>query len=382
MGTDKVFAPSGISSAGIFSAIFNLDAHTLDVYFDNSHLGTTDYTNAPNQASNKLNLFANRGATAHPDGFVGEFLFFDHSLSPAEQEKLNSYLQTKWKFSDNGIFSLDENGSLFSKEILDHEEKSSYSIQVLAQDPKGAIAAKNFSVSVLNDQDDIDEDGITNILDSDRDGDGLSNTEETANGSDPDDPNSVNYPPTNIISNQQLAFEENQAIGSVIASLIAEDRDQTDSHLFSLVSGEGSSHNHLFNLSADGKLKTESIFDFENNANVFTLRVRVTDKGNLSYEKPLSISLLDSDVFSPLTLDSNLMLWLDAMNRSSLDQGEFLGELGIPEDGDQVKFWSDKSGKEYAKSIEAATYKSEEVLGNPTVYFQNNTFEVQDRRGF
>ena len=118
--------------------------HTLDVYFDNSHLGTTDYTNAPNQASNKLNLFANRGGTAHPDGFVGEFLFFDHSLSPAEQEKLNSYLQTKWKFSDNGIFSLDENGSLFSKEILDHEEKSSYSIQVLAQDPKGAFAGEEF----------------------------------------------------------------------------------------------------------------------------------------------------------------------------------------------------------------------------------------------
>ena len=59
-----------------------------------------------------------------------------------------------------------------------------------------------------------------------------SNTEETANGSDPDDPNSVKLSPTNIISNQQLAFEENQAIGSVIASLIAEDRDQTDSHIF------------------------------------------------------------------------------------------------------------------------------------------------------
>ena len=190
--------------------------------------------------------------------------------------------------------------------------------------------AKNFSVSVLNDQDDIDEDGITNILDSDRDGDGLSNTEETANGSDPDDPNSVNYPPTNIISNQQLAFEENQAIGSVIASLIAEDRDQTDSHIFPLVSGEGSSHNHLFNLSADGKLKTESIFDFENNASVLTLRVRVTDKGNLSYEKPLQSAYSIVMSFSPLTLDSNLMLWLDAMDRATLDQGEFLGELGIP----------------------------------------------------
>ena len=215
-------------------------------------------------------------------------------------------------------------------------------------------------------------------MDSDRDGDGLSNTEETANGSDPDDPNSVNYPPTNIFSNQQLAFEENLSIGSVIASFIAEDQDTTDSHIFSLVSGEGSTHNDLFNLSADGKLMTKSTFDFENNASVFTVRVRVKDKGSLSYEKPISISLLDSDVFSPLTLGSNLMLWLDAMDRSSLDQGEFRGELGIPEDGNQVKFWADKSGKEYhAKSIEgAATYKAEEVYGKPTVYFQNNTFEV------
>jgi hypothetical protein len=108
--------------------------------------------------------------------------------------------------------------------------------------------------------------------------------------------------------------------------------------------------------------------------------VAVYDEQNASLARSFEIDLLDEDTFSPISLNRNLMLWLDASDRATLDRGEYMGELGTPEDGEQVKFWADKSGKEYhAKSIEgAATYKSEEVLGNPTVYFQNNTFEVED----
>ena len=56
-------------------------------------------------------------------------------------------------------------------------------------------------------------------------------------------------------------------------------------------------------------------------------------------ERSFEIDLLNEDTFSPISLNRNLMLWLDASDRATLDRGEFMGDLGTPEDAEEVSFW-------------------------------------------
>ncbi|MDC0547979.1 hypothetical protein OAO16_03370 [Opitutales bacterium] len=279
---------------------------------------------------------------------------------------------------DSQNFTIEQNGTLRTARSFDHELGPGLSVTLTATDPRGASSSAVFSIEVLNLPNDLDEDGLADSVDPDRDGDGISNSEELANYSDPDDFASINYAPTDLNSTTALTIIENRPSNTIVGQFSAADQESPDNLKFALVSGQGDSGNGLFTLDTNGTLRALNPFDFENNATQYSIRVAVFDEQNASIERSFEIDLLDEDTFSPISLNRNLMLWLDASDRATLDRGEYMGQLGTPEDGDQVKFWADKSGKEYhAKSIEgAATYKSEEVSGNPTVYFQNNTFEV------
>ena len=79
---------------------------------------------------------------------------------------------------------------------------------------------------------DDDGDGIPDESDPDRDGDGLSNAEEITNGSNPLDPNSVNYPASSISSVDGLKIVENSAIGSLVGQLRAIDPDDGATHQY------------------------------------------------------------------------------------------------------------------------------------------------------
>ncbi|SVD08523.1 uncharacterized protein METZ01_LOCUS361377, partial [marine metagenome] len=61
---------------------------------------------------------------------------------------------------------------------------------------------------------------------------------------------------------------------------------------FTLVAGSGSTHNHLFNIDANGTLKTAAVLNYEANATL-SIRVRATDEHNASLEKTFTIAVLD-----------------------------------------------------------------------------------------
>ena len=63
---------------------------------------------------------------------------------------------------------------------------------------------------------------------------------------------------------------------------------------FSLVAGNGSTHNHLFSLDANGSLKTLAPLDHEANATL-SIRVRATDAYNATLEKVLAINVTNLD---------------------------------------------------------------------------------------
>jgi gliding motility-associated-like protein len=87
------------------------------------------------------------------------------------------------------------------------------------------------------------------------------------------------------------AVAENAASGTTVGTLSATDADTGDTFTFALVSGTGSTDNASFTI--DGtSLKTAAVFDFETKAS-YSVRVRVTDAGGLSFERQLTITVTD-----------------------------------------------------------------------------------------
>ena len=80
----------------------------------------------------------------------------------------------------------------------------------------------------------MDGDGTEDHYDNDIDGDGLTNSEELAYGTDPRDANSNNVPPTDINASN-LTFLENSPTGSVIGEFTATDSEGDTNHTFTLI---------------------------------------------------------------------------------------------------------------------------------------------------
>ena len=99
-----------------------------------------------------------------------------------------------------------------------------------------------------------------------------------------------NTAPTGI-SLEPSAVAENVASGTTVGPLTATDQDAGDTHTYALVSGTGSTDNALFSI--DGaNLKTTTVFDFETKSS-YSVRVRTTDAGGLSFETAITITVLN-----------------------------------------------------------------------------------------
>jgi gliding motility-associated-like protein len=84
---------------------------------------------------------------------------------------------------------------------------------------------------------------------------------------------------------------ENAASGTTVGLLSATDVDANDTFTYALATGTGSTDNASFTI--DGtSLKTAAVFDFETKAS-YSVRVRVTDAGGLTFEQALTITVTD-----------------------------------------------------------------------------------------
>ena len=99
----------------------------------------------------------------------------------------------------------------------------------------------------------------------------------------------VNDTPTDLALNSN-SVEENAA-DSIVGTFNTTDPDAEDTFTYELVSGEGSSSNELFKISGS-QLLTASSLDFEEKSN-HSIRVKVTDSGDSSFEKVLTINVID-----------------------------------------------------------------------------------------
>ncbi|MDD1444194.1 cadherin domain-containing protein, partial [Dolichospermum sp. ST_sed3] len=151
--------------------------------------------------------------------------------------------------TDNSFFTI-TNNQLKTNSVFDFEAKNSYNIRVKTTDQGGLSFEKQLTIRVSN----------------------------------------VNETPTNLtLSNSTVA--ENQIIGTVVGNVTSTDPDTGNTFTYSLVTGDGATDNSFFTITGN-QLKTNAVFDYETK-NSYSVRLRTTDEGGLSFDKQLNISVTD-----------------------------------------------------------------------------------------
>lgn len=104
----------------------------------------------------------------------------------------------------------------------------------------------------------------------------------------------VNEAPTDIILSNNLVAENNTP-GAIVGTFTSTDPDEGDVFTYTLVSGDGDTDNGSFTIPVLGnQLILREKPDYETK-NSYSIRVRSTDSGGLSYEKNFIISVFDLD---------------------------------------------------------------------------------------
>jgi len=139
-------------------------------------------------------------------------------------------------------------------------------------------------------------------------------------------PISSNSAPTNI-SLTSSSVNENVNTGTTIGLLSTTDSDSGDTHTYTLVSGTGDTDNASFIISST-LLLTNMALDYETK-NSYSIRVRTTDVGGLTYEEAFSITVNDIDEDSDGDgITNNLDNCPSTANSDQLDtDGDGIGDV-------------------------------------------------------
>ncbi|MBE9252240.1 cadherin repeat domain-containing protein, partial [Dolichospermum sp. LEGE 00240] len=97
----------------------------------------------------------------------------------------------------------------------------------------------------------------------------------------------VNETPTNLILSN-TSINENVAPLTVVGDFSTTDPDAGNTFTYTLISGAGDTDNHLFTINSN-QLKISASPDFETKSS-YSILVKTTDQGGLSYEKQLTLN--------------------------------------------------------------------------------------------
>ena len=212
-----------------------------------------DAKSFPNQSPSAIYLSNNEVEENSPVGIIiGTFSVSDPNPNSFHQVTLLDQNESGAEVN----FFIDENNTLRTGRVLDFEKNQSVEITVRAIDEGNLSIQKSFFINIKNIIEDLDDDGIEDAFDLDIDGDGFSNEEEVAFGSDPLDSDSlVNKAPTELLlSNSQI--EENLPVRSLVGNFIGFDTDGDSALSYHLVEDNESLQNDLFVLKQNGTLLT------------------------------------------------------------------------------------------------------------------------------
>ncbi|MCU0523953.1 MAG: hypothetical protein MUF72_03915 [Elainella sp. Prado103] len=223
-----------------------------------------------NDAPTNINLSSSSiDENVPPNSLVGTF----STVDPDATDSFTYRFAAGTGGTDNGSFEIVGN-QLLIRNSPDFETKPSYSIRVESLDKGGIPVVRVFTITV----------------------------------------NDLNDPPTNKaptdLSIAPSTVNENVPIDSVVGRFASVDENAGDTFRYSLVNGIGSDDNAAFEIVND-QLRIKAIPNFEAKSS-YTIRVRTTDAGGLSFEKALIINVNNlneapTDIrLTPSSVDENV----------------------------------------------------------------------------
>ena len=166
-------------------------------------------------------------------------------------------------YPDNNSFTLTSGGSLRNGVVFNFEVKTTYTIRVRTTDAGGLTFDATFTINVTN----------------------------------------VNEAPTNI-NLSSSSISENVPTGTTIGILSTTDPDSGDTFTYQLYDSITYPDNTSFII--DGTtLKSSVIFDFETKSS-YTIRVRSTDAGGLTFDKTLTITITNVTITVSASATTNV----------------------------------------------------------------------------
>ncbi|MFC5281964.1 putative Ig domain-containing protein [Pedobacter alpinus] len=172
------------------------------------------------------------------------------SLTTTDPDAGNSFTYTLVAGTgntDNGSFSI-SGANLRITNSPNFEVKNSYSVRIRTTDQGGLFYEETFTITI----------------------------------------NNVNETPTDIALSAN-SINENVAANSQVGTFTTTDPDASNTFTYTLVAGAGSTDNASFNISGSSLRITDSPnFEVKNS---YSVRIRTTDQGSLSYEKVFTINI-------------------------------------------------------------------------------------------
>jgi gliding motility-associated-like protein len=238
--------------------------------------------------------------------------------------------------TDNALFTIVGN-QLNASTSFDFETKSSYSVLIRTTDAGGLSVNKIFIISI----------------------------------------NNVNETPQNI-SLSTTTIYENNAAGSIVGILSTTDQDAGDTHTYTLVGGDLS----VFTLTGN-QLKTVTSLKYSSQ-NSYTVRIRSTDAGNLSFEKTFIITILPAPVVTGTGNNPGSQQQTPPSANPSISKG-YSSQLNVSGSGIVSYSWSPSTGlsatniaNPIATPSQTTTYTVTVTHSSGAVYTQNITVVVND----
>ena len=184
--------------------------------------------------------------------------------------------------------------------------------------------------------------------------------------------NDLNETPTNI-SLSASSINENVAANSTVGTLSTTDTDAGNTFTYTLVSGTGSTDNVSFNISGSSLLITASP-DFEAK-NSYSVRVRTTDQGSLTFEKVFTITIINVDEAPTVTTQA-----VSSIAETTATGNGNITNLGDPNPTQYGVVWSTSNNPTVdltTKTEEGAIAVSGAFASSITGLIKNTTYYVK-----
>ncbi|AFY73019.1 VCBS repeat-containing protein [Synechococcus sp. PCC 7502] len=261
------------------------------------------------------------------NSIVGSFT----STDPDSSNTFSYSLVTGTGSTDNASFSIVNGNQLSINTSPDYETKSSYSVRVRTTDQGGLTYEKALTIGV----------------------------------------NNLNEAPTDL-SLSATTINENVATNIVVGNFSSTDPDTGNTFTYSLVSGTGSTDNASFSIINGNQLSINASPDYETKSS-YSVRIRTTDQGGLSYEKALTINVNNLNEAPTITSGASI-------NFAENGTGTVYTVTGTDPDAGNTLSYS-ISGTDSAlfnvnSSTGAVTFKTAPNFEAPTDNGANNVYDI------